>query len=152
MTTLAPLLFKAHICQVFDKRTGKTKEVTNLGWLLKHASEVTGFSTEDTSDGGALLVAWFPYGHYKVNFASAIVMRRWLRRPSFIGLKLNDRVIPPLFNVEWEVRGNYGQGYECVTSAETFSGALQYRKEYCAKEPNISFKIKRISTKNTEEF
>jgi hypothetical protein len=42
---------------------------------------------------------------------------------------------------EYDVEGNYGQGYEVVTSEATLYLARQQVKTYQENEPGISFKI-----------
>lgn len=42
---------------------------------------------------------------------------------------------------EWQVLGDYGQGFELVTAAATKKEANQYLKDYQQNEPGISFKI-----------
>jgi hypothetical protein len=43
----------------------------------------------------------------------------------------------------YEVQGNYGQGYECVTAEDTRPEALARLKEYRENEPGTAFRIVR---------
>jgi hypothetical protein len=43
---------------------------------------------------------------------------------------------------EWQLLGNYGQGYEEVTAAETYRDIRQYIKDYRANEPGVTFIIR----------
>lgn len=45
---------------------------------------------------------------------------------------------------EFEVQGNYGQGWECVTTEETLQEARKRLKEYDENETGYSHRIKRI--------
>ena len=51
---------------------------------------------------------------------------------------------------EYQIHGDYGQGFEEVTAAATWKEARQYRKEYRENEPGISFKIIKRRIKNHE--
>lgn len=76
------------------------KPVKNLGWLLRnwqsvesftikpHPPEPRGFQTE------ALLIAHLKGGgEYQTGFACASILKRWLDRPAFRGVKI-DWVLP----------------------------------------------------------
>ena len=45
--------------------------------------------------------------------------------------------------IEFDIQGNYGQGYETVTCEETRAEALRRLKEYRENEPGISFRLVR---------
>lgn len=45
---------------------------------------------------------------------------------------------------EYEIQGNYGYGYECVTTEETKKEALARLKEYRENEPTYTFRIKKV--------
>lgn len=64
------------------------KEVKNLGWLLRHASEVESFDVLRGSGGNdALLVATLlDHRVYATPYASFAVLANFLNRPSFVGL------------------------------------------------------------------
>ena len=47
----------------------------------------------------------------------------------------------------WEVQGNYGQGWECVTAEEKFSEARARIREYCENEPQYPHRIKLVREK-----
>lgn len=47
-------------------------------------------------------------------------------------------------NYEYEVRGNYGYGYEAVFTAETKGEALSILRDYRTNEPSIAFTIQRV--------
>lgn len=42
----------------------------------------------------------------------------------------------------WEVQGNYGQGWECVTSEESRKDAKERLREYRDNEPMYAHRIK----------
>lgn len=44
---------------------------------------------------------------------------------------------------EYELQGNYGQGWEMVTTEETMIDARNQRKCYRENEPGIPFRIKK---------
>lgn len=41
----------------------------------------------------------------------------------------------------FEVRGNYGQGFECVSATLRLSEAMRDLRDYRANEPGIDFRI-----------
>lgn len=43
----------------------------------------------------------------------------------------------------WDIQGNYGQGWEVVTAADTWKEARQYLKEYRENEPGIAFRARK---------
>lgn len=70
-------------------RRGRTKQVKNLGWLLKHWRDVDHFETEMLPSGEVLMVAYLrDGGTYQTNWASPNVMRQWLHRPVFRGIRV----------------------------------------------------------------
>jgi hypothetical protein len=42
---------------------------------------------------------------------------------------------------EYEIQGNYGQGFECVTTEETWKAAMVQLKCYRENEPQYAHKI-----------
>lgn len=50
-------------------------------------------------------------------------------------------------NIEYNIEGNYGYGWEMVMCEDNFLDARQRIKEYKENEPNISFRINRIRIK-----
>lgn len=77
---------------------GKRKDVQNLGWLLRHWKDVVSFETKDNgSITGCDLIAHLDNGgRYVAQWASRSIMVRWLKRPVFIGVKLNGMPITKL--------------------------------------------------------
>jgi len=82
---------------------GRSHAVKNLGWLLRNWKQITRFELQ--RDHGpaqeALMVAYFPHGHYTTNWASWNLMLAWLDRPIFRGLPVSldgasDKVGPHL--------------------------------------------------------
>jgi len=51
---------------------------------------------------------------------------------------------------EYEIQGNYGQGFECVTTEETRAAAKEQLKTYRENEPQYSHRIvkKRVKIEN----
>lgn len=64
--------------------TGKKKEVKNLGWLIRHAAQVTHITLSDRTDGarcGCAFVADLAGGTtYTTAFNSTNVARAWVTR------------------------------------------------------------------------
>ncbi len=53
---------------------------------------------------------------------------------------------------EYQIHGNYGQGYEEVTAEDSYRAAREHLKCYRENEPGVSFKIiKRRVRKETEQ-
>jgi hypothetical protein len=52
---------------------------------------------------------------------------------------------------EYEIQGDYGQGFECVTAEETWTGAREQLKCYRENEPGVAFRIKKVRVKIEEE-
>jgi len=72
---------------------GTKRPVKNLGWLLRHWSEVESFSffyapKSDTVGDGVLSARLRDGSFYRTDFASLTVCFRFLHRPVFGGLKL----------------------------------------------------------------
>lgn len=42
----------------------------------------------------------------------------------------------------WDVRGDYGAGFECVTAETSWLEARERLREYRENEPGVSFKLK----------
>jgi len=51
---------------------------------------------------------------------------------------------------EYELQGNYGQGWECLTTEATFREAKERRREYVENEGG-SYRIKARRVRITEE-
>jgi hypothetical protein len=53
---------------------------------------------------------------------------------------------------EYEIQGNYGQGFECVTTEETWKAAREQLKCYCENETNVAHRIvkKRVKIQDQE--
>lgn len=45
---------------------------------------------------------------------------------------------------EYEVQGNYGQGWECVTTEDTMTAARDQLRDYRENEPQYPHRIKRV--------
>lgn len=45
---------------------------------------------------------------------------------------------------EWEVQGNYGQGWECVCAEDRYREAREQFETYQANEPQYRHRIKRV--------
>ena len=48
---------------------------------------------------------------------------------------------------EFDIEGDYGQGFEIVTCETTWRQAITTKKEYRANEPGISFRIRKHRVK-----
>lgn len=46
--------------------------------------------------------------------------------------------------VEWEIQGNYGQGWEMVTTEDNQADARQRLREYNENEPQYPHRIKKV--------
>jgi hypothetical protein len=44
----------------------------------------------------------------------------------------------------WEVQGNYGQGWECVTAEDTWKEARERVREYRENEPQYPHQVKLV--------
>jgi hypothetical protein len=42
---------------------------------------------------------------------------------------------------EYEIQGNYGQGFECATTEETWKAAREQKKCYDQNEPYVAHRI-----------
>lgn len=79
-------------------REPRRRHVTNLGWLLAHTDEVSGFAAltwpepggaDDGGDPRVLLVAFLAGGDlFLSRFGSRRTLEDWIRRPSFRDLPL----------------------------------------------------------------
>ena len=67
------------MCEV--RRNGKTKQVKNLGWLLRHWKETSSFEVSTTT-----LTAFGDDWVFTTPYASLSVLHRFLNRPVFVGL------------------------------------------------------------------
>jgi len=45
---------------------------------------------------------------------------------------------------EWQLLGNYGNGWDLLTTANTKREISQYERDYRLNEPSVPFKIKRV--------
>jgi hypothetical protein len=66
---------------------GGPRTVTNLGWLLRHAAQVTAIRLQPTSDGGCNIAADVPMANgtldvYRTHFNMERIAHEWLTRPS----------------------------------------------------------------------
>lgn len=52
---------------------------------------------------------------------------------------------------EYEVQGNYGEGWECVTTEDTKDEAVIRLHEYEENEPMYRFRIKKVAKRNEED-
>lgn len=70
---------------------GTTKEVKNLGYLLRNWKVVDRFEAYSSDDKGyTTLRAIMNDGRiYEVDFAAKNVLWNWLKRPVFLGVPLN---------------------------------------------------------------
>lgn len=77
---------------VIDRQGFTLVKPKNLGWLLRHATEVSGFTVEAHNTDACQVTAWLdglePGAAYITTFASASVLWDWLRRPRFNGVPL----------------------------------------------------------------
>lgn len=48
---------------------------------------------------------------------------------------------------EFQILCNYGYGWECVTTEETYKKALITLKEYRENDPNYMYRIKKVRVK-----
>lgn len=75
---------------------GKPKAVKNLGWLIRHASQVTHITLSDRDDGarcGCKLTALLDYGAtFSTCFNSLQIAREWITRRSLKHAKTSDLV------------------------------------------------------------
>jgi hypothetical protein len=51
---------------------------------------------------------------------------------------------------EYEVQGNYGQGWECVTTEATRSEANAQCLTYDMNEPQYAHRVKRVEVENDD--
>ena len=72
------------MCEV--RRSGKTKKVKNLGWLLRHWKETRSFEVGTTADGDYTLTAFGDDWVFTTPYASLSVLHKFLNRPVFVGL------------------------------------------------------------------
>lgn len=47
---------------------------------------------------------------------------------------------------DYEIQGNYGHGWECVTAEETRADALAQLATYRENEPGTPFRIRRVKS------
>lgn len=80
-------------------RGDKVRRVKNLGWLIRHASQVKSFEVARNPDPrwDALLIAHMTDGaKYVTDFADISILKAWLLRPSFEGLKVRWAASVPM--------------------------------------------------------
>lgn len=76
---------------VIYSKTKKIKEVRNLGWLLRHHSEVIGFEMYVWETYAAWVVALLEDDRYFLaRFGSYAHFQDWVCRPSFMGLRIRS--------------------------------------------------------------
>lgn len=51
---------------------------------------------------------------------------------------------------EWELLGNYGNGWDLLTTASSRAEALKLERDYSLNEPATPLKIKRVREKGGE--
>lgn len=61
---------------------GRTRQVRNLGWLLRHAGEVKSILCDPLPDGGMLVAVLNDGTIYRCGFRSWRVLCEWIKRPS----------------------------------------------------------------------
>jgi hypothetical protein len=73
-----------------DRSTGEVHEVKNLGWLLRHASDVEFISIVRRADSSRwdcdLHVHLTDNREYRTPFASFEICKRWIDRPCLRGI------------------------------------------------------------------
>lgn len=80
---------------VHDCSTGKTKQVKNLGWLLRHATEVDYFTIYPLKCGkpdAMALIAQCGVLRYETDYQSLKVMFDFLARPAFFGKRVDIHI------------------------------------------------------------
>lgn len=48
---------------------------------------------------------------------------------------------------EWQLHGDYGQGFEEITAEETYDGIRERLREYRQSEPRVPFKVRYVRVK-----
>lgn len=43
----------------------------------------------------------------------------------------------------WEIEGDYGQGWECVTAADTLADARGYLQDYRTNDPQHAYRLRK---------
>lgn len=74
-------------------KNGKAKKVKNLGWLLRHASEVRNFKLLRYKTGGLLIARMLPESKiqsYRCEFADYSIMKKWIIRRVFSGVIVEE--------------------------------------------------------------
>lgn len=51
------------------------------------------------------------------------------------------------YDIYYDIQGDYGHGWETVTSEDNLKDARQTIKDYRENEPGIPFKLKRVKEK-----
>ena len=67
---------------VYHATTGTYREVSNLGWLLRHASEATEVRVYLSEDGAVMHVELTGNRLFMTDWESEQACREWLKRPS----------------------------------------------------------------------
>lgn len=70
----------------------KTREVKNLGWLIRNWKKVEGFAVRTSGEfpNEAYMAAYCRDGSvYLTTWASDAIMKDWLHRPVFRGVRLD---------------------------------------------------------------
>lgn len=60
-------------------------------------------------------------------------------------VKVNKTVNAAKEDFEYEVQGNYGYGWDCLTTEATMAEAKEQKKCYDENEPNVPHRIKTVS-------
>jgi hypothetical protein len=45
---------------------------------------------------------------------------------------------------EWEVQGNYGYGWECLTTEDSLTAAIEQKLCYDVNEPTFRHRVKKV--------
>lgn len=45
---------------------------------------------------------------------------------------------------EFELQGNYGYGWDVLTTEDTKAGIVMRKREYASNEPGVALRIKRV--------
>ena len=76
---------------VYNLGTGVSRNVKNLGWLLRNTHKVAKIELWELPEGRGQFVATLtersvPVWEFRANFASFQIMQKWVRRPSLSGV------------------------------------------------------------------
>lgn len=54
------------------------------------------------------------------------------------------RLAVPVYSYDWDILGDYGQGFEILCNEPTKAKALAILKDYQTNAPGVAYKIKRV--------